>query len=287
MWGAMSYRCNKKAINALIAAGVIVGTLSGCHNMYRDFSDKSSDSYLIFQAKSYMDALDFDSAITSITPVVASQPTNEEVAYIASASYAGRAGLRILDLFSKLASELSSKSILQIFAEHFPGATDTTVADIESATRVLEAFSPRASGRSPSLNFYALFLYYSRIGVILNRYAYDSTSTLRTNFTACNTQDTPDAAETGIPNDMIDRIMTSIPRVLDAASGATGGGSTTNALSSASLPPELSSFSPIPCSTDSNDVRCLAGRTFVNIGRPTGIGLGTGSGGGICLVTTP
>jgi hypothetical protein len=282
--------CCRSKIARLAIASLAILVLGGCANAFRDFGDKSSDEYLIAQTKNQLDALKFDSAIDSITPVLTSQPHNEEVVYLATAAYAGRGGLRILDLFTAIASDISTKSIFEIFAEHFKGATDDSVADIESAMNIMEAYGPTAADRSADLNFFSIFLYYSRIGVILNRYAYDSTTnTVKSNFNACYTTGDLDPATTGLPNEMVDRIMLTVPRIFDAASAVSGQGGALDTLAdTAGFPSGLSSTVAVPCTTTPNDASCVLVRALVNVGPANnGIGLGSASGsadGGTCTL---
>jgi len=266
-------------------AGVAWGLLSlvSCANPLSNLVDPSSDEYRIAETRKALDRLDFDNAITNISPVLARRSTEEEIAYLASAAYAGRAGLRLLDLFSALTSDLSSKTLLTIFAQHYEGATDENVADMETAVSIIEAYGPRAANRSVDLNFYALFLFYSRMGVILNRYAFNSSNTLRVNFHACHTVEDLDGPETGLPNDMLDRVMTAIPRIVETIPAiGSGSGLPTGALDTSLLP--AVPFDPVPCTTDPNNSACLLARLLVLTGSPS-IGLGTGEIP--CLAVTP
>ena len=274
MWGAMYSRFRVKFL--LIALTLF--SQNSCINWFRDFGDKSSDNSWYYNAKRAFDDLDFDTAISQITPVLESQPRNEDVVYLAAASYAGRAGLRILDLFLTIASDAATKSMFQMFTEAYPRADDDDIADIESALEILEDFEPLAENRSNAMNFFALFLAYSRIGVILNRYAYDEDNALRDNFNACEEVDDFDAVTTGLPYAMLDRVMTSIPRIVDAMRGISGEGAAFDALSAVSFAAEFP-LDPYPCvdAVGLHLVSCLAVQTLINTGPPSGLGSGLGA----------
>ncbi len=265
-------------------------TVVGCSNVLREVGNRSSDEFLIFQTKQYLSEQNWDLAASTIAPVKITQPTNEEVFYLSASAYAGRAGLRVLDLLTTIASDGGTKSLFTIFAEHYPGADEDTIADIESATAVIEAFSATAAGRSSEMNLFAVFVFYSRIGAALATYAFNSEGVVRENFTACHTVDDFEGVMTGLPDDMVDNISTSIPRVVDALSGVTVEGGAIDAIRDVSLPDSLTT-TPLPCSSDPTNVNCLLTRNLVNLGPLSGgIGLGTGgqfAGGGICLVLTP
>lgn len=250
---------------------------TGCSNALRDFPKRDSDDYLIAETRKCLDNLDFDNAIVNITPVLAKRPQDADIAYLASAAYAGRSGLRILDLFASLGSDLSTKSILTVFAEHYAGAVDLNVSDMERAISILETYGPRAADRSADLNFFALFLYYSRIGVILNRYAFNASNSLRANFAACHTDENLSGPTTGLPNEMVDRIMVTIPRIIETIPAiASGAGLSAAALDTSVLSALGLSFDPIPCTTDPNNVACIGTRILIAQGKNTnGVGLGT------------
>jgi hypothetical protein len=280
----------RKSISNCVAL-FLVATQVSCINVLREFGDKSSDSYLLEQARRLLDAEDFDAAIEAITPVLASEPENEEVVYVAAASYAGRAGLRALDLLTNIVTYGSEKTLFEIFAEAFPGADADDQTDIERATSIIDTFSDEASGRSSDLNLFSVFVYYSRIGVALSLYAYDSEGVQRTNFSACHTEEDFEGVKTGLPDDMVDIVMTSIPKIVDALSGVTVQGGAVDALRNVDLTDSLSE-DPIPCSDDSNNPVCLIMRSAINVGLPDGFGLGTGSQflespSGLCAITTP
>lgn len=268
---------------ALALSGVLALLCASCGNVFRDFPEKDSDSYRIDATRNALDAENFDNAIAEISPVLTAQPKNSEVVYLASVAYAGRAGLRILNLFSEIANAAATTGILTIFAKHFTAASTDDLADFESAVSIVQAYSDFAMDRDTDLNFYAIFLYYARIGVILNHYAFDNSVALRSNFKACHTVEDLVGASTGIPNAMLDKIYISIPRIVDIVN-TIALGSQFGGLTNLSALPTLPKAA-LPCSATPNNVNCLAVRSLVNVGPSSG-GIGLGSGG-VCAVTTP
>lgn len=256
---------------------------ASCGNIFRDFPERTSDSYRIDAARNALDANNYDNAIAEITPVLVHQPQNPEVVYLASVSYAGRAGLRILDLFTEIVDAAATDGILTIFAKHFTAATADDLADFESAVSILQAYSDTATDRDTDLNFYAIFLYYARIGIILNHHAFDDDVTLRSNFKACHTVKDLDGASTGIPNPSLDKIYISIPRIVEIVN-AIALGSQFGGLTDLGALPTLPRTA-LPCSATPNNANCLAVRSLVNVG-PSLSGIGLGSGG-VCAITTP
>ena len=252
--------------------------LSGCANVEREFPNKSADAYRIDQAKIALDKYKFDMAIENIGPVLAKKPKDPEVAYVASAAYAGRAGLRILDLFSELARKVSTTALLAIFAEHYISSDDDRISDIETAKDIIEGYGERAADLDPDMNFFALFVFYSRIGVTLNRYGYTADTTdVDPAFKACSVSKFPDAA--------VDTVMTSLPRIIDTASAVAAAGAGFDDLKGLTLPIDLG-WDPIPCSANSNNIACLAVRNLVAQSKAEG-GFGLGTGEYPCLTTTP
>jgi hypothetical protein len=267
-----------------------------CVNILRDFADKSSDPYAIDRARNLMDRFEWDDAITTITPVLQTDPLNEEAIFIGASAYAGRALLRSLDLFVTLGTEITSKTMLVIFAEHFSQIEASQLDDLDTAIDLLERLGDTAAERPASLNLFAMLLYYSRIGAILNSNAFLATNEIRDNFTACKKSVSFAGVKTGITDEQIDTIMISFARIVDTAGSITGSGAGFDALRSlpgiGTLP-----MTPFPCATaagaDANT--CLAIRALINVDDSGGIGLGTGdnlatypeSPGGVCLSTVP
>ena len=289
--GAMSWRFK------LILAVVMLGNV-GCANVFRDFPDKGSYLYRMDRARVKLDANKYDEVITEIEPLIAADPRNADLVYLAVCAYAGRAGLRVLSLFTDIASGLSDKGLFQILAENFvPLSTEgfdladvtavsdvSSITDIETAKTIIENYGATASERNSDINYMAFFVYISRIGIVLNRFAYDpDTGAFRDGqFKACKKGIDAAGASTGIPNEGVDIVLTSLPGIADTASYVFG--SSTDLTSS--FPPGLGTTAI--CTTTENDPSCLAVRTLIAVSKEensSGIGLGTGEA--ICPVVVP
>jgi hypothetical protein len=242
--------------------------LGSCANAFRDFPDKSSDQYLVDQARKALDARDFDAAIDRIEELVAEQPKVEEYAYLASAAFAGRAGLRVLDLALDITTQISSKTLFQIFAEAYDGAGAEEQSDIDQAIALMQAYGASSDERTQKMNFFNVFVHYSRIGIILSRYAFDA-STLRTNFSACNTTVDFGGSATGIPDADVYRVLVSMGHVVDSVSGL----SASDLLDSLANLPGLGSIDPLNEASCPGNAKCLVMRTLINAPAP-GFGLG-------------
>lgn len=259
---------SKLRLLSLISA---VALLASCRNLYRDFGDRTSDDYLIAQARYQLDAYDFDAAIQSITPVLSSQPTNVDVVYLASAAHAGKAGLRVLDLFAAIGSEGSSKGLIQLFAEHYAGADDTTVSEMEAAYSIVEAYDSNPATRGARLNFYSVFVLLSRMGAVSARYALLSDGTLNSDFNNCQESESA-IGDTGIPSSAIDIVVDSIVKLPNTISysGSTQFGSMASSVSGLLLVAPAQTCVALP-----GDNMCLVARSILGTGiddSPSGIG---------------
>lgn len=279
MWGDMqSYF---KIINWNI---LLIFTLIQCSkNIFRSTSDEKADSYRIDRARKEIDKENFDTALEYIVPVWERRQTEPEIAYIAANAYAGRAGLRIINLFDSLASDISTKTVLEIFSEHFTDASLQDVNDMESAIGCIENAGNRASLRNSKTNFFALLVYWARIGVNLNYYAYADSNVKEAGFNACTTTVDLGGPDTGLTESITDRLLVTFPRIIDTAAYVSGSGSDFDAILAANLPAgitTISSFDAFPCPGNNvaEKTACAAVRSLVN---EATVGLGT-AGGAVC-----
>lgn len=288
-WGAMSCFSRTLSRSRSIAALLVAATLLGsCKNLFQDFTDKTNAEYIKEQTKIKIDAGLWDEAIVTVAPLLADQPQDPEVAYLASSAYAGRAGLRILDAIVAIGSDAGSKGMFEIFAELLVNADLDDQADLETAMTIVENYGAAASDRNADVNFYALFLYYARIGARLAPVAYTD-GTKRTDFTAC-CKDTGCPTSVGISDDDVDVVLSTIPRILDTMNGIAVSGSGIDTLAGLTLPPSFTN-DPLPCSAASTGggspgsdyvVPCTLARSMINQGATLGgLGLGLDTGAGL------
>jgi hypothetical protein len=248
----------------------------GSCNVWRDFPNKSSDSYFLDQAEIFLDQFKFDQAIEKITPLLITQPKNPRVIRIAMLSYAGRAGLRSLDLILGL-TDLGDKTFFMVFAEHFPGATITSVNDVRKSVEILENFQANPALRTEDMNLVAMFLYFSLIGVNLNYHAYNSNNELIGSFSACNASFT-DEANTDI--------IQGLAKAIDMSSYL-GSGGFSGALNSLTSVPIVGNFldaSDVICPGADPDEEQTCGlmKFLINDGHTNQVGLDFGQAGGPC-----
>lgn len=271
----MSYRFSIGLTTALLFL-----SSSSCKNLFSDFTDRTSFDYIVEQTRIHLDREDFDLAIATIEPLLETNPKNEEVAVLASSAYAGRAGVRTLDQILAI-GESSGAGLFEVFTVNLAAADEEDLEDLERARTIIEAYGATAADRSPDANFYALFLWYSRVGANLAFHAVDA-GEVRTNFTACHGVINFAGARTGLPNATVDRVMTSIARIVDTLPGISSDADVVAALGgiTSALPTavtDIIGMDPIPCEDavlpDPNAIACLGVRTLIN---GSSLGLGTG-----------
>ena len=187
---------------------LLLGASCG-QNVFKDLPDKNSDPYLLQLARQRLDDGEYDNAINAITPVLQSDSRNVDVVYIAAAAYAGRAGLKTLTLFTEIATKTSDgKKLLKILGEHISSASRTaTIKDLEIAISILEGYSPNAVDRTPTLNYFGLFLYYAYLGALIHVNAMDGQNNVIGGFDACTVASLPHAD--------VDVMMISFARITD------------------------------------------------------------------------
>ncbi|NCN26246.1 hypothetical protein GW915_01620 [bacterium] len=263
----------------VLIIGLVSLGLQTCENFYSSYNNVNSRKYRLEKARNHIDNEEFTDAIAQLYPEWIDDVTNEEVAYYFAIAHAGRAGLNIIDLVSELAEDLSSKTIVEGISEFFEDADDEDISDIKEAIRIIEFTADEVNDRSARMNFLALFANWARIGIVLHRYSYSSNTLLTSNFDACKLSSSIGSARTGLPDNAVDEIMVSVPRIVELAAVISGTGDAFDALLGSSFSGLGSApTEPIPCSADSDAVLCLATRSLINLGADDGgIGLDTGN----------
>jgi hypothetical protein len=255
---------NSRLRPALLAFLLLAGS---CANVFRDFPDKNGDAYLLAKARQHLDLYEFDRAIEAVEIVRKRHPDDQDVVNLSIVSYAGRAGLRSLDLLFEL-TDIGDSTFFRIFAEHFPKARASDVSDMEKAVSLYEGLTDDADERDAEQNLLGLFLYMGRIGVILNHYGYDDNNAQLASFDACD--------ELLLPEVDNQRIMNSVPRLLETAGGLDSSNGLGEAIQDLVSSPLLSVFAAsrdTDCPTD--NVGCEGIRSLIEEGS-AGIGIGAG-----------
>jgi hypothetical protein len=265
MWGVMFWRSKWVFLFSFFLLG-------SCSNAWRDFPNKSSDDYYLSMAEIYLDQFKFSEAIDRITPLLASQPENPKVRKIAMLSYAGRAGLRVLDLILELA-DVSNSTFFRIFSEHFPGANANTVADMKMALSILENYEDDPALRTSEFNLIAMFIHFGVIGSTLNFYGYLPTNVPKPGFDACSVLQFPHAAATDV--------LQNLSKAMKVSSYISGSSGVSSALSSLFSAPQLAPFTNAlntvcPGGTLQEITSCQGIRALINEGA-AGIGIGSGA----------
>lgn len=275
------YLASKK-IQRWILVGLVATLSNSCGNLLEDYPDKNSNEYLMDRTRKLLDDENFEAAITTITPALNRNPTDPDVAYLAAVAYAGRGGLRILNVISRAASDGGTDGVLKIFAKSLPSSDVADISDFNTAVDILEAAGATAALRNSEHNFFALFLYFARLGVYLNSYGF-LVDALRSNFTGCHTVVDTAAASTGITNSDLGVIYITLPRIIETSAYVTGSDDGLSDILDVvdDLPTGLSRTTA-PCVATPNDANCLAVRTMINSANPVGL-----NQGGVCAAVTP
>ena len=101
---------------------IMIGVFAGCNgNLYGELADKNSDDALIFDAKTAVNAQDYDSAITILTvQLSANGQLKTPAREVLASAYAGKCGLNFVNYVDALAAATSG-SAFQLAAAPFIG----------------------------------------------------------------------------------------------------------------------------------------------------------------------
>lgn len=101
---------------------IMIGVFAGCNgNLYGELADKNSDDALIFDAKTAVNAQDYDGAINILTvQLSANGQLKTEAREVLASAYAGKCGLNFVNYVDALAAA-SSGSAFQLAAAPFVG----------------------------------------------------------------------------------------------------------------------------------------------------------------------
>lgn len=103
---------------------IMIGSFVGCDgNLYKEMANKDADDALIFDAKTAVNAQNYDDAINIITLQVSTNgQTKAEARETLASAYAGKCGLNFVNYVDALANATSG-SAFQLAASPFVGVT--------------------------------------------------------------------------------------------------------------------------------------------------------------------
>lgn len=141
---------------------------TGCSvNILSEFGDKTTDEALLFDAKMKIDEGDWTSAIEKFAEMSDDFRDERDVRALEASAYAGRCGLRFLDLID-IFTNIGSTLLFRELMESFPGATAAQATDCAQAETLIKQIDATATNRTVDENLLMAFLSFVKIGVILS-----------------------------------------------------------------------------------------------------------------------
>jgi len=141
---------------------------TGCSvNILSEFGDKTTDDALLFDAQMKIDEGDWAGAIEKFDEMSDDFRAEREVRALEASAYAGRCGLRFLDLI-QVFTNIGSTLLFRELMESFPGATASQAADCAQAESLIKLIDATATNRTLDENLLMAFLSFVKIGVLLS-----------------------------------------------------------------------------------------------------------------------
>lgn len=140
--------------------------LGGC-NILSEFGDKTSDEALLFDAQMHIDHEEWTDAIEKFDAMTDDFRAEREVRALEASAYAGRCGLRFLDLIN-IFTNIGTTLLFRELMESFPGATAAQAADCAQAESLIKQIDPVATERTVDENLLMAFLSFVKIGVLIS-----------------------------------------------------------------------------------------------------------------------
>ena len=184
----------KRILPSTIFIAVTLFSLLGCgQNILESFS-KVSDESLLVDARIHMDKYEWDLAIAKFTDMSAEFLATREIKFLHASAYAGKCGLDFMDFIEKLTS-IGTEKLYAFLMGSFLGVTSAIESDACIQAEVLiKSISSSASDRTVNENTFMAFIGFTKIGVILSRYAdTDDDGSADAGFNSCSTVSIPDS----------------------------------------------------------------------------------------------
>ena len=254
-------KLTEKFKTILVVTLSLLFSLSCSKNFYDELADKEEDDAVYFEAQKALDDLNYSQAILLIQSLGADYQTRRDVNFTLASAFAGRCGLNFISLAETL-SDASATGLFGIIMQGFPGSSDNSIADCISAESVINTVESDPTLRTVDENLLMAFVAFSKIGVILNRYAdSDDDGSPDGGFDHCSNADFPEAdvrqIGTGIGNAVLS---------LGSAGSTVGGSSLTALTDLCAADPLLNSLCTItdPAVFDANGVKAIRAAATAN-----------------------
>ncbi|GEM_PF-1787821 len=144
-----------KSKNLASAAGLIVLICIvnlGCHNVFSDLANKTTDDALFYQAQQQINASNYDGAVSTIQTMSNGGQAARSTRDLLASAYAGSCGLNLLGLSTALSS-LGNNTLFQSLLTQYQSGVALQVTKCGSAESVLKALSNRTPDESLLLAF--------------------------------------------------------------------------------------------------------------------------------------
>lgn len=144
---------------------------TGCSvNILSEFGDPTTDKALLYGAQMLIDEGDWTGAIEKFADMSTDFRSGRDVRALEASAYAGRCGLKFLDMIDLLANLGATKLFLQLMTD-FPGSNAQDISDCVQAETILKAIDATAANRTVDENLLMTFVEFAKIGAILSTYA--------------------------------------------------------------------------------------------------------------------
>ena len=142
-----------KICAAAAALGLFLCLLNlGCHNVFSDLANKTTDDALFYQAQQQINASNYDGAVSTIQTMSNGGQAARSTRDLLASAYAGSCGLNLLGLSTAL-SNLGNNTLFESLLTQYQSGVALQVTKCVSAEAVLNALSNRTADESLLLAF--------------------------------------------------------------------------------------------------------------------------------------
>lgn len=124
----------------------------GCHNVFSDLANKTTDDALFYQAQQQINVSNYDGAVTTIQTMSNGGKAARSTQDLLASAYAGSCGLDLLGLSTALAS-LGNNTLFESLLTQYQSGAAVQVTKCVSAEAVLKPLSNRTADESLLLAF--------------------------------------------------------------------------------------------------------------------------------------
>ncbi len=191
-----------------------------CSNILDEFAKKDTDEARLTEAIKNMNKQNWSAAIANFENMSSGYLTKRDVKLQYAKAYAGRCGLRLLDLIENMSS-LDSSLLYPILMEAFMGLTTTHADDCIQAESIMLSIASSATSRTPEENTVLAFISFAKMGAIFSSFADEDVvdGETDTDFNACS-----DTISPGVPDEYVRQVGTGLGIAITSLTTALSGG---------------------------------------------------------------